>query len=516
MNLSDLARNLDNPIWRLSNLYKIVTKGDSEEDGLVVPFRPNPTQSHLMRRLWHRNVILKARQLGCTTFVAINWLDSALFSKEPLRCGVIAQDREKAEEIFRDKIRFAYNNLPEALRERFPLEAENKSELLFAHNGSSIRVATSMRSGTIHRLHISEFGKICAKFPDKAEEVVTGSIPAVPKSGILIIESTAEGQDGEFYRIVMRALDMQRAGRALTPRDYRIHFFAWWEAQEYELEPDSVELTETDLQYFAEVEHRTGKKLSNRKRAWYVATRDGDFSGDATKMWQEYPSYPEEAFRVSTDGCYYAEQVAKAREQRRIVPRVPLAPAPVNTFWDIGRGDMTAIWFHQQVGVEDRFVGYYENTGEDLSHYVAEMLRRGYVFGTHFLPHDATARRIGKDADSNQTIKEMLEELLPGHRFEVIDRISNIQAGIQQTRDCFASAVFDEAACKQGLLRLANYRKAWNKTLGRWHDYPQHDDNSHGADAFRQWAQAKTMKLGMLKGVQKLTKFRRHGSPMAI
>lgn len=83
---------------------------------------------------------------------------------------------------------------------RFPLAADNADELLFAHNNSSIRVATSMRSGTIHRLHVSEFGKICAKYPDKAKEVVTGSIPAVPTNGVLVIESTAEGREGEFFR----------------------------------------------------------------------------------------------------------------------------------------------------------------------------------------------------------------------------------------------------------------------------------------------------------------------------
>lgn len=511
-----LAANLDDPLWRLSNLYKIIIKGDDEEEGLVIQFKPNRAQRRLIARLWHRNVILKARQLGFTTLVAILWLDTALFSKDPIRCGIVAQDREAAEAIFRDKVKFAYNNLPDVLRERMPLSTENKSELVFAHNGSSIRVATSMRSGTIHRLHISEFGKICAKYPDKAREVVTGSIPAVPKSGVLIIESTAEGQDGEFYKITQRALDAQRSGRDLTVKDYRLHFYAWWEAPEYTIDPNGIEFTETELLYFTKVEQKIGRKLTAGQRAWYVTTVANDFSGDDTKMWQEYPSYPEEAFQVSTEGCYFAEQLAKARESGRIVPRLAKAPVPVNTFWDIGRGDMTAIWFHQEYNGQDRFLRYYENTGEDLSHYVAELLRHGYVFGTHFLPHEADSRRIGKDENSNQTTKEMLEELMPGHRFEVVDRIQNIQAGIQQTRDCFAFATFDETDCKQGLARLGNYRRAWNKALGRWHDYAQHDDNSHGSDAYRQWAQAKTSGQSFLRTPAKSSAFKRRGSPMAV
>ena len=101
-----------------------------------------------------------------------------------------------------------------------------------------------MRSGTIHRLHISEFGKICAKYPDKAKEVITGSIPAVPKSGILIIESTAEGRDGEFYDITMRAkalcLKSELTVRVITS----FISFAWWDAPEYEMPVDSVKLTD--------------------------------------------------------------------------------------------------------------------------------------------------------------------------------------------------------------------------------------------------------------------------------
>lgn len=512
-----LAKILDDPMQRLCTLYKIIVKGsdDENDEGLVVQFKPNRAQRRLLARLWHRNVILKARQLGFTTLVAILWLDTALFSKDPIRCGIIAQDKEAAEAIFRDKVKFAYNNLPQSLRDSMPLATENKSEIVFAHNGSSIRVATSMRSGTIHRLHVSEFGKICAKFPDKAREVVTGSIPAVPLSGILVIESTAEGQDGEFYKITQRALDSQRSGKKLTPKDYRMHFFAWWEAPEYSIDPEGFEFSEADLLYFSKVEQKIGRKLSQGQRAWYMATLASDFSGDQPSMWQEYPSYPEEAFQVSTEGCYYATQLAKAREQGRVLPRIPVEPVPVNTFWDLGRGDMTTIWFHQQVGLDDRFIRYYENTGEDLSHYVQYLLSHGYVFGTHFLPHDAEYKRLGKDPDHNQSILEMMQELLPGHRFEIVPRISNLQAGIQQTRDAFSSAVFDETNAGPGIVRLANYRKRWDKSRGRWHEDPDHNDDSHGADGFRQWGQAKASGTSFLRPSSKSGGFKRRGSPMA-
>lgn len=485
-----LAANLDSPMWRLSNLYKIIVKGDDDEgEGLVLPFRPNRPQRRLLAKLHHRNIILKARQLGFTTLIAILWLDTAIFSKSPIRCGIVAHEREAAESIFRDKIIFGYDNLPEALRDRFPLSKKTATEIHFKHNGASIRVATSMRSGTTHRLHISELGKIAAKYPAKAREVMTGSIPTVPKSGITVIESTAEGQDGAFHDLTQIAMKSAEARRPLSQKEYRFHFFPWWDAPEYELDPEGVILSEASLVYFAKIEREIGRALSDAKRAWYVVTVNSDFAGDQPMMWQEYPSTPKEAFQVSTDGCYYAEQFSRARVEGRIPDMLPIESAPVWTFWDIGRGDMTAIWLMQKIGVQHRFIGYYENTGQELDHYVAELQKRGHIYARHFLPHEADSKRIGKTADTNQSIKEMLVDLWPGQKFEVVPRVHNIESGIQATRAQLASAVFCGTRCHQGLKRAQNYRKRWDPVNGRWTEEPLHNDDSHGADALRQYGQ---------------------------
>ena len=519
--VSKLTAALDDPLWRLSTLYKIIAKADDDDEGMVVTFKPNRAQRRLIRRLWHRNIILKARQLGFSTLVCILWLDTALFSKEPIRCGIIAQDREAAEALFRGKVKFAYDNLPDWLRERMPLAKATASELEFAHNGSSIRVATSMRSGTIHRLHISEFGKICAKYPDKAREVVTGSIPAVPKSGICIIESTAEGQDGYFYEMTKRAQALAEQSAELTVKDWRFHFYAWWMAPEYAIDPEGVVFTEADLAYFNEVEAKIGRTLTEGQRAWYVTTRRADFADEAPLMWQEYPSFPDEAFQVSTEGCYYAAQLANARKQGRILKTLPIEAAPVNTFWDLGRGDMTAIWCHQRVGPENRWIKYYEASGEDLSHYVQWLQKQGYTFGVHYLPHDAAYKRLGETPDTNLGLKEMLERLMPGQRFEIVPRVSTTAAGIQATRNQFASCWFSEEGCDLGLKRLANYRKQWDKTRGCWKEEPMHDDNSHGADAFRQFGQVAEAGEKFQTAVASTRSsgsgmFRRRGSAMAV
>lgn len=491
-NEQELAQCLADPEWRLFSgcLYQIIVKGKGEEDeSYVMPFKPNRAQRRFIMRLWHRNIILKARQLGFTTLIAIMWLDHAMFNGNQ-RCGMIAQDRETAEAIFRDKIIFAYDHLPEEIRQRFPLARASTKELLFAHNNSSIRVATSVRGGTIHRLHVSEFGKICAKFPDKAKEVMTGSIPAVPLSGILVIESTAESANGEFYELSKRAQAKHYDHTKLTARDYRFHFYAWWQEPTYRMDSTLVSISREQHDYFDRIETEKGVecKIDLDQRAWYVATQQADFPGREERMWQEYPSTPDEAFQQSTEGHYYAKAMTELTKRGGITS-VPVLDMPVYTFWDLGNSDGTAIWFAQQLRGEDRFINYYEEHGEDLSHYARKLIELGYVYGIHFLPHDADHKRL---ADTNNSTKELLMQLLPGHRFEVVPRITELQTGISTTRKHLKGAWFDKDQCAFGLERIRGYRKKYSVAQSRFIDEPDKSNKcSEGADALRQWAQAK-------------------------
>lgn len=474
-------------MWRLTSghLYKIMIKGDNNEDTLVIPFKPNPPQMELLDNLHSRNIILKARQLGFTTLIAIYFLDCALF-RDNVRAGVIAQSEDIAKTIFRDKIQFAYNNLPPQLKEAMPLERDSASELLFSHNNSSIRVATSMRSGTLQYLHVSEFGKICAKFPDRATEVVTGSIPAVPNNGVIFIESTAEGQEGAFFEMSKRAENLKLSGKNLSKKDYKFHFFPWWIEDKYRADPEDVIITDKDNEYFDSIETKMACELSIEQRAWWCSTRDADFSGAAEKMWQEYPSTSKEAFQQSTEGCYYSVQMTSIRKGGRIT-NVPYRPGyPVNTFWDIGSGDGTAIWLHQRIGQEDHFIGYIEGWGEPYSYYVSELQKLGYVWGVHYLPHDGNHVRQGML--NNLTPMAMLSKLGLVN-IEIVQRVDDISHGIQSTRDALATCWFDEAACKEGIIHLDRYRKRWNRTTERFMDLPLHDIHSEGADSFRQFGQ---------------------------
>ncbi|EFE0493138.1 terminase, partial [Escherichia coli] len=110
-----IMTKLSNPWWRLNHLYKI-----QNEKGELVTFRMRPAQRQLFRSMHNKNIILKARQLGFSTAIDIYLLDQALFIPH-LKCGIVAQDKQAASEIFRTKIAVPFDHLPDWLRASFTI-----------------------------------------------------------------------------------------------------------------------------------------------------------------------------------------------------------------------------------------------------------------------------------------------------------------------------------------------------------------------------------------------------------
>lgn len=475
---AEIKALLADPNWRIRNLYYILDK-----DGRTVLFVPNPVQEKFLAELWYRNVIPKARQRGFSTVVQIVMLDACIFVPNT-SAAVVAQDDVTSGKIFEKKVKFAWERLPEIIHKMFPLKYDTKTQLVWQH-GSSMTVSTSTRGDTLQYLHVSEYGKICAKYPDKAAEIMSGSLPSA-ENGIIIIESTMEGREGDFYQKVVKAQSHRDAGKKLGRMDYRLHFASWWDAGEYETDPGLVVISPKDHEYFDLIEVKVGRELSDRKRAWYVATRDNTFSGDEEMMWSQYPSTLEESYQISTEGVYLAKQLVLARQQGRIT-KVPYDPAyPVNTWWDLGVDDDLAIWFHQKVGAQDRFIDFYECSGEPYSTYARELKAKPYVYANHYLPHDGAHRRPG--AEAIKTIEDMLHDL--GIKDTVIvPRAPDLIAAINQLRMAFSTYWFDEEKCKPGLRHLEHYTKRWNERQMVWSEQPAHNGHQHAPDAIRQRAQ---------------------------
>lgn len=474
MKNSTAAALLSDPIWRLNHLYQV-----TNPQGQRVPFRLNPVQAQLISQLHSRNIVLKARQLGITTALALWQLDRCLFESD-LRCGIIAHTREDAQFVFRDKIKFAYDCLSPSLQGVVSSAGNSRAELMLSNN-SGVRVGVSMRSGTLQVLHISEFGKICARYPDKAREIITGSLNTVHSEQTVVIESTAEGSTGYFKQMcddAMRQSYQTSPDQPLSKEAFRFFFFPWWQEPSYCLASLShawpVELDD----YFSTLSAEHAIQLSDEQKQWY---------GEKWRLmgadtWREFPSIPEEAFKQTTEGAYYAKEMLCAWREQRVTAVAVEPSVPVDTWWDLGFNDSTAIWFSQRVGSEIRLIDYYENSGESLQHYLdyikGKAKQASWTYGSHYAPHDMGFHEYSTGKTRLQLAQER------GVRFTVAPRVSSIQDRIDAVRRHLQHCVFDETRCTQGVRALESYRKEWNDHLGVWRDQPRHDWASHAADAF--------------------------------
>lgn len=469
-----LTELLGNRRWRLDNLYYI-----TDEKGRKIRFNMNYAQKLLFLGFHYCNIILKSRQHGITTFMCILFLDTALFNSNT-HCCIIAHNKEDAQDFFRKKIIFAYRHLPIWLKWAIPSAQESTNTLSF-DNGSAIRVTTSGRSGTYQMVHISEFGKMCAKYPHKAEEVITGTLNAIHAGQIVTIESTAEGQEGKFHDMCQEAMKAQAEGLELGPLDFKFFFFG---ANENELNKVETPRPIPDrlVKYFDTMEGKLGVRFTDNFKWWYVSKER--VQGDLMK--REHPMTPEEAFEASLEGAYYATQMMALRKRGQI-DKIPHKEALlVHTFWDLGYNDINSIWFAQQVGREVHVIHYYQNSGEGLLHY-ADYCRglaedRGYRYGQWYAPHDIVVHEYTSGKTRLDSAAEM------GIKFQVSERISK-DSQIQLVRSVLPVCYFDRDECEKGIAALDAYRKEWNDALGVWKDKPRHDWASNGADAFAVLAQ---------------------------
>lgn len=289
--------------WRLENLYTVIN-----EDGELVKFKLRPAQRRLLREMHYKNIILKARQLGFTTFICIFLLDYALFNRNK-QIGIIGPTQTDTGVIFR-KIKVAWENFSPEIKNflRLGTEGDSKVEYEFT-NGSIIRVSTSLRSGTYQAVLITEFGKISARFPEKAEEIITGTLPAVPANGLVFIESTAEGEDGRYHEMVQEALETVRMRRPLTIKDYKFFFFPWYQNPSNKV-PGEILIPEETMQYLLKMERLCKVTFTQDQRNWYFL----ESKIQKQKMKQEHPSTPEEAFLTSGNKLFEGQMIDDHRE----------------------------------------------------------------------------------------------------------------------------------------------------------------------------------------------------------
>lgn len=464
------------PKWRLNNLYRIINR-----DASSIKFCLNSVQENVLENLHYRNLILKARQLGMSTFAVLYLLDQVLFC-ENLHAGIVSYSLEHAQHIFKRIIGHALDTLPTEFKSLTGIVQRSAREITF-NNGSSLRVDTTLRGGSYPLVLVSEFGKTCARNPQKAEEVITGTLQAVPKDGKVIIESTGEGNEGFFAEMVMEA--SRRGNDNLTNLDYKLFFYNWLQEPSYQIE-EKVNYDVNLTDYFNKIEKDVGAIITQPQRNWYaVQTR---LLGDKIK--QEFPSTVSESFLTSSDAFYFAEAINRAYQSNRCLhSSLYDALLPVYISMDIGLNDLTVMVFFQIAHGEIRVIDYYEDKNKDVPFYAKYLLQdKKFLYHTIFLPHDSVKR---DPLDISNSYERDFQRLFSGTntRFHVLKKMDK-QLSISYAKVMIDRCVFNVNRVKTFLDKLSKYRKKWNESLGRYLEEPLHNEASNHADAFQYLSQA--------------------------
>ena len=406
---------------------------------VVIPYTPRSFQREVHDlMLTHRfGVLVCHRRFGKTVLSVNHLIRGALTCKlERPRWGYIAPTYTQGKATSFDYFKHYAMAVPGV--------AINQSELRCDFpNGGQTRIyggdnADSLRGLYFDGVVLDEYGLHGAS---TFSEVVGPTL--VDRGGSALFLGTPNGKN-QFYEIAQHAREREAAGDAD------------WFYREYKASQTGL----LDQGYLT--------------AARSVMTQD------------EYDQEFECSWSAAVRGAIYAKELGAARQAGRIT-RVPYDPAlPVDTDWDLGVGDSTAIWFSQSLrSGEVRLVDYAEGSGEGFPFYAKLLSERGYVYGTHWAPHDIAVRELGTGKSRLDTAASY------GLRFKVTPRVQSgqvgveVEEGINAARLLVARCWFDAERCKVGLESLQHYRRDYNSRLNEFSATPVHDFASHAADAFR-------------------------------
>lgn len=231
-------------------------------------------------------------------------------------------------------------------------------------------------------------------------------------------------------------------------------------------------------------------EMNYRDNPWFPAVLEAErlelwnkAQHSARKM-EEYLWTWEGQCKSAVEGAIFAEEMALATAQGRITSVPYQKGIPVDTFWDLGRSDQTAIWLVQHMHVRRHAINFYENTGYGVEHYLSVLQdlaeEHGYVYGTHYLPHDADNWTLGMPKPVTSQVRG--EGGL--RRVQVVKRPQRKMIGIQAARTVLGITYFDRELCDAGLHHLRRYHFGVSPSGVRTNE-PVHDEHSNAADALQ-------------------------------
>lgn len=295
----------------------------------------------------------------------------------------------------------------------------------------------------------------------------------------VVLDEFADMRPGLWTSVVLPALG-DRDGAATfigTPKGHNEFHKVWERAQ-------------TDEQWFALM-----------LKASETGLLPAEFLAEAAKSMttDEYDREFECSFEAAIRGAYYGGEMRAALESGRIGFHPHNPALPVDTAWDIGTHDSTAIWFAQFIGQELRIIDYHEDRGQGVDHYARVLQNKPYSRGRCWVPHDAKVLEWG----GGKTRVESMISL--GLKPELVPNVS-IEDGINAVRLTLPRCTFNASTCEEGVEALRQYRVDEDSKMldprtnapllkGR----PLHDWTSHAADAFRYLCLAYRQEAGLVK-----------------
>lgn len=391
-----------------------------------IPYTPRTMQADLHKQLsvkrW--SVVVCHRRFG-KTVMAINHLlrDAILSDKTNPRYAYIAPTYRQAKNVAWDYLKHFAGAIPMV---RFH-ETELRCDL---PNGSRIQLLGAENPDSLRGIYLD------------------GSV----------LDEMADMPESLFPEVIRPALS-DRKGWALfigTPKGHNAFYELFEAAQEQN-------------DWYTKV---------------YKASQTGildDEELDAARAMMSPDQFEQEfecSWVANVPGAIFGKELQDLQEKGCITEVPHDQGSLVDTWWDLGVGDATAIWFTQTIGRSIHVIDYYDARGEGLPHYVQVLQQKGYLYGTHNAPHDIEVRELG----SGKSRREIAYEL--GVNFRVVPKLP-LEDGIHAAQLLISKCWFDRNACKEGLECLRQYHRAYNQKTRSFRATPVHDWSSHAADAFR-------------------------------
>lgn len=472
---------MKDPVWRIGNLYKILTKPDDNGLRRRVKFDPNDAQCEVMywqfvlNRRWLN--ILKARQLGFTTYFQIYGLDKAL-NEANSNIKFVSQTDDVAKSAFSEKAILAYNSLDldymQFLQDEYgtPKAEANQSQIEFKE-GWGLYTYVKIRGGTSSFVHISELGPMAADNMNRAKEVFAGALETASVNADAVIESTfMGGQYGIYYDNLKKAMDRGEEDR--PPGQFWFMFFPWYEDKDYRIHDPKRAITPSMEKYFLELSEITGVEFDHAQKLWYQTKEDRL----GMLMKQENPSTAEEAMSAPVEGALYADILVDLQKEGRQCNLPIDRSRPVWAAWDIGKKDATSIWLVQFIDNWVHWLWHYESGGMEPSEFIEKINDTGIKVHKHLLPHDAYQERAGGSwygILKKYGVKNCVR----------LPKTNDRWVGIRALQGILKRSKFNAQATRDGFDNLMGYRSEIDRSKGIMKAIPVHDHTSNSADAAR-------------------------------